>query len=84
MSTVFLNSEILLPKKYIYDNEYSYHKSLGKDQNNNERIFYIKHEPEWDGEMGSCIEFSINDSKLLLAYCTDESDFINVLNRFNV
>ena len=83
MST-FLNSDVMAPRGFVYDNDYQYHKLVGRDQSNQDLNFYVKHEKEWDGELGSCIEFKMNESPLLLAYCENEADFISILSSFNV
>ena len=76
---IFLNEDILKPRGYIKDSDYVYHKQINPNVN-----FYIKHLFEWDNDLGFNVEFYSNEDPLLMAYCLNEDDFIQVLNTFNV
>jgi hypothetical protein len=71
--------DILTSKNYQLNSEFVYIKDLG-----NNSFFKIVHNQDFDNELGFNIEFSMNNMPLLSAYCTDQTDFINVLNTFNV
>ena len=76
---IFLNESILKSRGYTKDSDYIYHKQI-----NPNNYFYIKHLVEWDNDLGFNIEFYNNENPLLMAYCSNENDFIQVLNTFNV
>lgn len=69
----------LISRGYNLTSEFICIKNLGDNT-----LFKVFHNQDFDCEMGSNIEFSIGDKPLLSAYCTDQQDFLNVLNTFNV
>lgn len=76
-------SEFLINKKFTVEDNIAL-KYLNKDE-----AFIIKRCDEYDNENGIYFEFRYLISKiehlLLTAYCTDDSDFIQLMNStFNV
>jgi len=71
--------DVLASRNYTINSEFICTKNLGENS-----FFKIVHNQSFDNEMGFNMEFSMNNMPLLSAYCTDQKDFLNVLNTFNV
>lgn len=81
---IFIDEDFCTTNGFLKESDVLFSKLVGKDLEQKDLKFYIECKLDWNTEMGQCYEFRYNETKLLLAYCTDKEDFISVFKTFNV